>query len=106
MAAELISLLAPGGTLISYGMLVHENVPLNASTLIGNEIGLRGLNVGRWVTGVSRERRASDIAAAAALVAAQPSELDVAGTYPLSHITDAVHNVTRPGKIGTAIVHV
>ena len=104
-AADLISLLAPGGTLITYGMLAEENIPLHASALLGNEIGLRGLNIGRWLTGVAPERRASDIAAAAALAATQPSELDVAGTYSLGQITDAVHHVSRAGKIGTVIVH-
>jgi NADPH:quinone reductase-like Zn-dependent oxidoreductase len=104
-AADLISLLAPGGTLITYGMLARENIPLHASALLGNEIALRGLSIGRWLTGVAPERRASDIAAAAALAATRPSELDVAGTYSLAQITDAVHHVSRAGKIGTVIVH-
>jgi NADPH:quinone reductase-like Zn-dependent oxidoreductase len=104
-AADLISLLAPGGTLITYGMLAQENIPLHASALLGNEIGLRGLTVGRWLTGVAPERRASDIAAIAGLAATQPSELDVAGTYSLGQIADAVHHVSRAGKIGTVIVH-
>jgi NADPH:quinone reductase-like Zn-dependent oxidoreductase len=103
-AAELISLLAAGGTLIIYGVLAQDNIPLHASALLGNEIGIRGLNIGRWLTGVAPERRASDIAAAAGLAAAQPSELDVAGTYSLDQITDAVRHVTRPGKVGTVIV--
>ena len=104
-ATDLISLLSAGGTLITFGVLAQENIPLHASALIGSEIGLRGLNIGRWLTGVSPERRASDIAAAAGLAAAQPSELDVAATYSLDQITDAVHHVSRPGKIGTVIVH-
>jgi NADPH:quinone reductase-like Zn-dependent oxidoreductase len=104
-AADLISLLAPGGTLIAYGMLAPENIPLHPSALIGGEIAIQGLNVGRWLTGASPERRASDIAAVAELVAAQSSELDVAATYSLDQITDAVRHVSRPGKIGTVIVH-
>jgi NADPH:quinone reductase-like Zn-dependent oxidoreductase len=104
-AAMARTCLAPGGTLITYGMLAQENIPLHASALLGNEIGLRGLTVGRWLTGVAPERRASDIAAIAGLAATQPSELDVAGTYSLGQIADAVHHVSRAGKIGTVIVH-
>jgi NADPH:quinone reductase-like Zn-dependent oxidoreductase len=104
-AADLISLLAPGGMLITYGMLAAENIPLHASALLGTEIGLRGLSIGRWLTGVAPERRASDVAAAVALAATRPSELDVAGTYSLGQITDAVNHVSRAGKIGTVIVH-
>jgi NADPH:quinone reductase-like Zn-dependent oxidoreductase len=103
-AADLLSLLAPGGTLIIYGMLTQGNIPVHPLALMGNEIGLRGLTISRWLTGVAPERRASDIAAVTELVAAQSSELDVAGAYSLNQITDAVRDVTRPGKIGTVIV--
>ncbi|MDH6679429.1 NADPH:quinone reductase-like Zn-dependent oxidoreductase [Rhodococcus sp. LBL1] len=103
-AADLMSVLAPGGTLVAYGALAQGGIPLHASALLGNEIGLRGLSIGRWLTGIAPERRASDIAAAAALVAMRPSELEVAGTYSLGQISDAVHHVSRAGKIGTVVV--
>lgn len=104
LAAELISLLSAGGTLIAYGQLAEENIALPPSALIGSEIGMRGLNVARWLTGVAPERRASDVAAVTGLAAALPSEFDVAGVYVLDQIADAVHHVSRPGKIGTVIV--
>ena len=104
IAADLISLLSAGGTLITYGQVAQENIPLHASALLGGEIGLRGLTIGRWLTGTAPERRASDIASARALATSQPAEFDVAGAYSLDQITDAVQHVNRPGKIGTVIV--
>lgn len=104
IAGDLLSLLSAGGTLIAYGQLAQENIPLQASALVGGEIGLRGLTIGRWLTGTAPERRASDIASARALATSQPAEFDVAGAYQLDRITDAVHHVNRPGKIGTVIV--
>lgn len=105
VAADLLSLVSPGGALIAYGMLAQENIPLHPSALMGGENGVRGLTIGRWLTGVALERRVSYIAAATELAATQPSEFDVADTYSLDQITDAVRHVTRPGKIGTVIVH-
>lgn len=104
IAADLMSLLSAGGTLITYGQIAQENIPLHASNLLGGEIGLRGLTIGRWLTGTAPERRASDIASARALATSQPAEFDVAGAYSLDQITDAVRHVNRPGKIGTVIV--
>jgi len=104
IAADLMSLLSAGGTLITYGQIAQENIPLHASNLLGGEIGLRGLTIGRWLTGTAPERRASDIASARALATSQPAEFDVAGAYSLDQITDAVQHVNRPGKIGTVIV--
>jgi len=104
IAADLMSLLSAGGTLITYGQIAQENIPLHASKLLGGEIGLRGLTIGRWLTGTAHERRASDIASARALATSQPAEFDIAGAYSLDQITDAVRHVNRPGKIGTVIV--
>jgi NADPH:quinone reductase-like Zn-dependent oxidoreductase len=104
IARDLISLLSPGGTLITYGAMAQENIPLHASALLGGEIGIRGLTIGRWLSGVAPERRASDIASVTAIVTAQPEELDVAGTYAVDQITDAVRHVHRAGKTGTVIV--
>jgi NADPH:quinone reductase-like Zn-dependent oxidoreductase len=104
IAGELMSLLSSGGTLVTYGALAQENIPLHASAVVGSEIGIRGLTVSRWLTGVAPERRASDIAGVTAIATARPEEFDVAGRYPLDQITEAVRHVHRPGKTGTVIV--
>jgi NADPH:quinone reductase-like Zn-dependent oxidoreductase len=106
IAGQLISLLSSGGTLITYGAMAQENLPLHASALLGSEIGVRGLSIGRWLTGAAPERRASDIAGVTAIATTQAAEFDVAGTYPLDQITAAVQHVSRPGKIGTVIVKI
>jgi NADPH:quinone reductase-like Zn-dependent oxidoreductase len=104
IAADLISVLSPGGTLITYGALAQGSIPLHAAALIGGEIGIRGLSVGRWISSVAPERRASDIAAVTAIATTQTAEFDVAGAYPLDQISAAVRHVTAPGKTGTVIV--
>ena len=104
VAGHLLSLLSSGGTLISYGAMAQENIPLHASALIGGEIGIRGLTIGRWLSGVAPERRASDIASVTAIATGLSAEFDVAATYTLDQITDAVQHVNAPGKIGTVIV--
>jgi NADPH:quinone reductase-like Zn-dependent oxidoreductase len=104
IAGHLMSLLSSGGTLITYGAMAQESIPLHASALVTGEIGIRGLTIGRWLSGVAPERRASDIASVIAIATAQPGEFDVAGTYKLHQIAEAVRHVKRPGKNGTVIV--
>jgi NADPH:quinone reductase-like Zn-dependent oxidoreductase len=104
VAGDLISLLSSGGTLITYGAMAQEPIPLHASALLGGEIGIRGLTIGRWLSGVAPERRASDIASVTAIAIALSGEFDVAGTYTLDQITDAARHVNAPGKTGTVIV--
>ncbi|MEZ0050383.1 NADPH:quinone reductase-like Zn-dependent oxidoreductase [Mycobacterium sp. MAA66] len=104
LLGKLLSVLSSGGTLIAYGALAQEAVPLDAATFVGREVGIRGLSVGRWLDGVARERRMSDIAAVTAIAATQPENFDVAARYSLDQIADAVRHVSRPGKVGTVLV--
>ena len=104
IAGHLMSLLSSGGTLITYGAMAQEQIPLHASALVGGEIGIRGLTIGRWLTGVAPERRASDVASIIAIATTHSAEFDVAGTYPLDQISAAARHVHAPGKVGTVIV--
>jgi NADPH:quinone reductase-like Zn-dependent oxidoreductase len=104
IAGDLMSLLSAGGTLITYGAMAQEDIPLHAAALIGGEIGIRGLTIGRWLSGVAPERRASDIAGVTAIATTQSEAFDVAATYTLGQIAEAVQHVNRPGKTGTVIV--
>jgi NADPH:quinone reductase-like Zn-dependent oxidoreductase len=106
VAGHLISVLSSGGTLITYGALAQDNIPLHASALLGGEISIRGLSIGRWLSGVAPERRASDIAGVTAIATTQAANFDVAGTYTLDQISAAVQHVNAPGKIGTVIVKI
>jgi hypothetical protein len=65
---------------------------------------LRGVTIARWLRATSPEQRASDIATALELAASRPQDIDVVATYPLAHITDAVHEVNLAAKLGMVIV--
>jgi NADPH:quinone reductase-like Zn-dependent oxidoreductase len=104
VAADLLSLLSPGGTLVTYGLMAAENIPLHASTLLGSDLGIRGLSIGRWLGAVSAEQRASDVASALAMAQGMPQLFAPAATYPLEQITEAVAHVSQPGRVGTVLV--
>ena len=104
MAGELLDALSPGGTLIVYGDLSQEPIPMRAATVLFSALAVRGLTINRWLTAVSPEQRASDVASAVTIAAGRPQDFDVAAVYPLDRIADAVRDVTQPGKVGTVIV--
>src|ERR1700758_501229 len=103
-AGDLVSVLSPGGTLIVYGALAQEPIPLHAASVLYSALAIRGLTVNRWLTAVSPEQRASDVASAVTITTGLPQHFDVAAVYPLDRIADAVRDVTQPGKVGTVIV--
>ena len=104
MAADLLSALSPGGTLIIYGVLAQEPIPLHAAAVIQSALGIRGLTISRWLTAVSAEQRASDVASAVTITTSMSQHFDVAAVYPLDRITDAVRHVSQSGKVGTVVV--
>jgi NADPH:quinone reductase-like Zn-dependent oxidoreductase len=103
-AGDLLNVLAPGGTLIIYGDLTQEPIPLRAATVLHSALGIRGLTINRWLSAVSPEQRASDVASAVTITTGLPQHFDVAAVYPLDRIADAVRDVTQPGKVGTVVV--
>jgi NADPH:quinone reductase-like Zn-dependent oxidoreductase len=100
----LLNLLAPGGKLVSYGELAEEPISVHASTLLHKSLTLRGATLGRWLYEASPERRASDVAAATQIALTLKDQFDVAATYPLGELADAVEHAVRPGKIGSVLI--
>ena len=104
MAGDLLSALSAGGTLIIYGLLAQEPIPLHAAAVVQSALGIRGLTINRWLTAASAEQRASDVSSAVAIATGLPQHFDVAAVYPRDRITDAVRHVSQPGKVGTVVV--
>jgi NADPH:quinone reductase-like Zn-dependent oxidoreductase len=104
MVGQLLDLLAPGGTLLTYGQLAPEATSLPASKLLTTGLGIRGVSILRWIESTAPEQRISDIATASRMVVEYPQQFDVAGRYELAELADAVQHVRRPGKVGTVLV--
>ncbi|MCF3131129.1 zinc-binding dehydrogenase [Streptomyces olivochromogenes] len=104
LAESLLDLLTPGGKLISYGLIAEEPISVHASTLVGKSLTLRGKNISRWLSEASPERRASDVATAGQIARGLRDQFDVAATYGLGELAEAVEHAVRPGKVGTVLV--
>lgn len=104
VAGDLLSVLSPGGTLVIYGALAEGPIPLHAAAVLPTALAVRGLTISRWLTAVSPEQRASDVASAVAITSGMPHHFDPAAIYPLDRFADAVRHVAQPGKIGTVVV--
>ncbi|GAA1243399.1 zinc-binding dehydrogenase [Pseudonocardia aurantiaca] len=104
LAESLLDLLTPGGKLVSYGLIAEEPISVHTSTLLNKALTLRGKHIGRWLSEASAERRASDVATAKQIALALQDQFDVAATYGLGELVNAVEHAVRPGKVGTVLV--
>jgi NADPH:quinone reductase-like Zn-dependent oxidoreductase len=103
LTADLVALLADGGTLISYGQLGTASTALEALPLTRRELTLRSVSVGRWAL-LPPEQRAEDLAFATQLARTRPELLAVDATYDLDDLAAALDHVARPGKDGTVLL--
>ncbi|MFD4856361.1 zinc-binding dehydrogenase [Streptomyces atratus] len=104
LAKSLLDLLTPGGKLVSYGQIAEESIPVHASTLLNKSLTLRGKNIGRWLSEASAERRASDVATAKQIALGLKDQFEVAATYSLGELANAMEHAVRPGKVGLVLV--
>jgi NADPH:quinone reductase-like Zn-dependent oxidoreductase len=104
IGAELLGLLAEGGTLISYGALAGEALPIAPSALVPRELRVRGVSIGRWTTTRTLDEQAEDMAFALELARARPDLLEVAASYDLAEYQAAVAEAGRPGKVGSVLL--
>jgi NADPH:quinone reductase-like Zn-dependent oxidoreductase len=104
LTGDLLDLLAPGGTLLTYGSLAAEPMRIHASSLFPKGPRIEAVTISRWLDAVSPQRRAWDIDTALALARDATSHLDVAATYKLDELRTAMDHVGRPGKTGMVIV--
>jgi NADPH:quinone reductase-like Zn-dependent oxidoreductase len=105
IGADLLGLLSPGGTVVVYGRMADEPIPVDASALLESGLTLRGATIGRWVATTSPEQRASDITTACLIAQALSDHFDVAAIYPIAELSKAIRHATKPGKTGTVLVH-
>jgi NADPH:quinone reductase-like Zn-dependent oxidoreductase len=104
LAADLLDLLAPGGTLLTYGALATEPMRIHATSLLPKGLRVEAVTISRWPAAVSQQHRAWDIDTARALARDAAGHLDVAATYKLDELPTAIDHVGRPGKTGMVVV--
>jgi NADPH:quinone reductase-like Zn-dependent oxidoreductase len=104
IAADLLDVLAPGGTLITYGRIADEPIPLHATKLLDNSLTIRGVSVARWATVTSPEQRFWDVQTALMMAQDLSAQFEPAAHYDVSDIAKAVEHAVRPGKVGTVLV--
>ncbi|MFF2412122.1 hypothetical protein [Streptomyces sp. NPDC058092] len=90
--------------LVSYGLIAEEAIPVHASALLDKSLTLRGKNIGRWLSEASAERRASDVATAKQIALGLKDQFEVAATYGLGELANALELAVRPGKVGLVLV--
>ncbi len=103
LPSELFLRLAPGGTLVTYGDMTGESLSIPALMLPMRDLRLEGISVGRWA-GLPAAQRRADVEGALALARRHPRLFEVAASYDLAAVAQAVAHAGRPGRRGLVLL--
>lgn len=103
-AARLAACLAPGGTLLNYGMMSLKNVQVSPAHLIGNRIVVRGFWLPPVMAELGADGRAKVFGELISLVASGVLKAEVEATYPLDRVKEALAHAARGERGGKVLL--
>lgn len=104
VGATLAAALAPRGTLITYGRLSQESVPLDTGLQIFRGTTVRGFWLTRWFQESPPEHVAATIATVLGRIAEGAIDPPVEARYDLADVRAAVAHAERPGRSGKVLL--
>lgn len=102
--AGMAAALAARGTLIAYGRLSQEPMPLDTGLQIFRGTTIRGFWLARWFGEVSREHAERAIVTVLGMMADGAIDPPVEARYDLADVREAVAHAERPGRAGKVIL--
>jgi NADPH:quinone reductase-like Zn-dependent oxidoreductase len=98
--ARLADLLQPGGSVVNYGMLSGQPMRLDCQQAIFNGISLKGFWLTQRLSRMLLAQRDALIEEAVDLLARGVLKSQIAATYPLEAISQALRHAEAPGRQG------
>jgi len=103
-AADLVSLLTDGGTLLSFGSMGSPTLEIPAGDLIFKQVTVKGFWLSKINQTMSGDVRRQLFGELITRVGDGSLTLPVSATYPLEQVTDAVRASLTPGRVGKVLL--
>ena len=101
---DLMAAAAPGGRLISYGVLDDRPFEVRAATVLDRNLLWQGFGIDAWTAGSSPETLATAADECWSLLASQPELLPIAGRFGLEEFRLALDSQRQRGKAGKVVL--
>ncbi len=101
---RLVGTLAYGATIASYGVLSGQMPQLSLSSVIANDVNVRGFWLAKWYETASQEEKQAAFGALMPLIASGQLKTRIDSRYSLDNIKDAVIRAAESGRDGKVIL--
>lgn len=101
---RLVSTLAYGATIVSYGVLSTRLPQLNLTSIIANDVNVRGFWLAKWYETASPEDRQAAFGTLMPLIAGGQVKTRIDSRFPLEEIRQAVTRASQDGRDGKVLL--
>jgi NADPH:quinone reductase-like Zn-dependent oxidoreductase len=101
---RLAASVAPGGTVVNYGLLSGEPCRVEPHDTVFRDVSLRGFWLQAWWMQASREEVTALYQHLAAMVVEGTLHAPVEACYPLAQVREALAHAARPGRRGKILL--
>jgi NADPH:quinone reductase-like Zn-dependent oxidoreductase len=102
--AAALQSLAYGGTMLVYGLLSMENIPVNSGLMIFKALQIRGFWLTDWMRHAAENKRKEVRETVIELLSSGKVKLPVEAVYPIEQIRQAVIHADSPGRTGKILI--
>lgn len=104
--AAALSCLSYGGTMLVYGLLSLENIPLNSGIIIFKALHIRGFWLTDWMRHADEHKRKEVQATVIELLSSGKIKLPIEAIYTLSQVKQAVTHADATGRTGKILLSI
>lgn len=106
LGSAVVNCLAPGGRLLVFGTLSNEPLSLSPRDLMTPGTSISGFWLSNWMNSLNLIGKLKLVKTVGKLVRAGVLSADVAKTFPLDQITEAVQAAEQPGRSGKVLLSI
>ena len=102
--SKMVETLSFRGTLVCYGLMSMEQPMLPSSVMIFNELTIRGFWLAKWFDTVDSNEKYQTFAEVIGLISQGRLHADIAETFSLDEIHEAVAMAAQSGRVGKVLL--
>lgn len=102
--SKMVKTLSFRSTLICYGLMSMQEPKLSSSLVIFNELTIRGFWLAKWFDTVRPNEKYQTFATVINLISQGKLHTDIAGTFSLDDIHEAVKMAAQSGRVGKVLL--
>ena len=104
LGARAMECLATNGTMMVFGLMSFESIPLNSGLVLFKNLIIRGFWLSSWLSTLSTEEKKRVTSVILKMLTVDQIKVNIEAKYPLGEVIKAIEHSNSPGRTGKIIL--